>query len=88
MREEVVVQGDGVTSAGLCSPASWPPRQPVACFLGKGIATELCRLAVQWAHGHANIIRATVLESNARSRRVVERAGFEREGLLRSYPLL
>ncbi len=59
-------------------------------FWGKGIATALCRLAVQWAHGHANIIRvqAVVLESNARSRRVIERAGFVREGLLRSYRMV
>ena len=57
---------------------------------GQGIATHLCRLVVKWAHEHANVLRiqATVLESNARSAGVLERVGFEREGLLRSYRLV
>jgi [ribosomal protein S5]-alanine N-acetyltransferase len=54
---------------------------------GQGIATHMCRQAVQWAHAHAAVVRvqATVLESNTRSARVLERAGFSREGLLRCY---
>ena len=57
---------------------------------GRGIATHLCRLIVQWAHVHAALVRvqATVLQSNVRSIRVLERAGLEREGLLRSYRLV
>ncbi len=59
-------------------------------FWGRGIATQLCRLLVAWAHRHANVLRvqATALQSNTRSIRVLERAGFEREGLLRSYRLV
>ncbi len=54
---------------------------------GQGIATHLVQLLVNWAHWHAKIVRvqATVLESNERSAKVLERAGFEREGLLRAY---
>jgi ribosomal-protein-alanine N-acetyltransferase len=54
---------------------------------GKGIATATCRELVRWAHTSADIIRvqASVLESNARSIRVLERCDFVREGLLRSY---
>lgn len=57
---------------------------------GKGIATAVCRELVTWAHTCANTIRvqATVLESNERSARVLERLGFSREGLLRSYRLV
>jgi [ribosomal protein S5]-alanine N-acetyltransferase len=57
---------------------------------GKGIATAACRELVGWAHACAGIARvqATVLESNARSARVLERCGFEREGLLRSYRIV
>jgi ribosomal-protein-alanine N-acetyltransferase len=55
-----------------------------------GIATHLCRLVVRWAHTNAAVIRvqATVLESNARSIQVLERAGFAPEGLLRCYRIV
>ena len=54
---------------------------------GNGIATYVCSLLTEWAHSNAGITRvqATVLETNARSERVLQRSGFEREGLLRSY---
>jgi len=57
---------------------------------GKGIATAVCRELVRWAHTSAGVIRvqASVLETNARSARVLERCGFAREGLLRSYRLV
>lgn len=57
---------------------------------GKGMATAICRELVRWAHTSAGIIRvqASVLESNARSIRVLERCGFVREGLLRSYRIV
>jgi ribosomal-protein-alanine N-acetyltransferase len=59
-------------------------------YWGRGIATHVCELATQWAHKHAGVLRvqATALESNARSVRVLERAGFNREGLLRCYRLV
>ncbi len=56
-------------------------------YWGKGIASAVVRSLTDWAHTAASLVRvqATVLESNARSMRVLERCGFEREGLLRSY---
>lgn len=57
---------------------------------GQGIATAVSRELVIWAHTCTNTIRvqATVLESNERSARVLERLGFLREGLLHSYRLV
>ena len=57
---------------------------------GKGIATYACGLLTAWAHSDAglNRVQATALESNARSRRVLERCGFRCEGLLRGYRLV
>jgi ribosomal-protein-alanine N-acetyltransferase len=57
---------------------------------GKGIATDMCGLAVGWAHASAGVMRvqATVLESNVRSVAVLHRCGFAREGLLRSYRMV
>lgn len=57
---------------------------------GQGIASRMCQLLTDWAHGHAGLLRvqATALSSNTRSQKVLERCGFEREGLLRSYRLV
>jgi [ribosomal protein S5]-alanine N-acetyltransferase len=57
---------------------------------GKGIATHVCAKLVQWAHADVGMVRvqATVLDSNTRSARVLQRCGFEREGLLRSYRMV
>jgi ribosomal-protein-alanine N-acetyltransferase len=54
---------------------------------GKGIASAVCAALSQWAHSSAGIVRvqATVLESNSRSIAVLQRCGFQREGLLHSY---
>jgi len=59
-------------------------------YWGKGIATAVCRELCAWAHSAAAVIRvqATVLETNARSARVLERCGFQREGLLQAYRLV
>jgi [ribosomal protein S5]-alanine N-acetyltransferase len=56
-------------------------------YWGRGIATAICAALTEWAHEHAGILRvqATTLASNGRSQRVLQRCGFEREGLLRSY---
>lgn len=56
-------------------------------FWGKGIATTVGNAIVYWAHQHVGLIRvqATVLESNFRSIRTLERLKFAREGLLKSY---
>lgn len=57
---------------------------------GKGIARTIAADVVAWAHEHVGLIRvqATVLQSNARSIRLIEKLGFEREGLLRSYRMV
>lgn len=57
---------------------------------GQGLATSLAGTLVHWAFAEPGLLRvqATVLESNARSVRVLERLGFEREGLLRCYRLV
>lgn len=59
-------------------------------YWGKGIATHMCGQLVSWAHAHVSLVRvqATVLESNHRSMRVLQRLGFEHEGLLRSYRMV
>jgi [ribosomal protein S5]-alanine N-acetyltransferase len=56
-------------------------------YWGKGIASSVCAKLVQWAHNAADVTRvqATVLESNVRSRAILERCGFQQEGLLHSY---
>ncbi|MEG2030768.1 MAG: GNAT family N-acetyltransferase [Janthinobacterium sp.] len=54
---------------------------------GRGIATALCQAACDWALRTQRWVRvqAVVLDTNAASVRVLEKAGFEREGWLRSY---
>lgn len=62
------------------SPSTW----------GRGVASGLATDLVIWAHEHVGLVRvqATVLESNERSMRVLERIGFRREGLLRSFRMV
>lgn len=57
---------------------------------GKGIATAVAACLTDWAHAQAGVLRvqATTLHSNTRSRKVLERCGFEREGLLKSFRLV
>lgn len=57
---------------------------------GKGIASHTCEVMVQWAHRHVGLLRvqASVLTSNSRSTEVLQRCGFQREGLLRSYRIV
>ena len=57
---------------------------------GKGIASQMCEAMVQWAHSHVGLVRVqgTVLSSNSRSIEVLQRCGFKREGLLRSYRMV
>ena len=57
---------------------------------GRGIATSVCEQLVAWAHASVRLLRVqvTVLKSNVPSIAVLERCGFQREGLLRSYRLV
>lgn len=57
---------------------------------GKGIATSACRALTTWAHDIVGLhrVQASALDSNLASQRVLEKAGFEREGLLRAYRIV
>ena len=54
-------------------------------FWGKGIATEAVKAVTQYAFEHFGLERiyANVFESNPASARVLEKAGYTQEGLLR-----
>ena len=53
---------------------------------GKGIITEAVKLVTQYAFEHLDLIRlqAGVLEKNPASMRVLEKAGYVKEGVLRN----
>jgi RimJ/RimL family protein N-acetyltransferase len=53
---------------------------------GRGIASEALRMLGDWAFGELGLLRLVLYISveNAASRRVAERAGYVREGVLRS----
>jgi len=53
---------------------------------GKGIVTEAVKLMTQYAFDHLDIIRiqAGVLDKNPASMRVLEKAGYTKEGVLRN----
>ncbi len=55
-------------------------------FWGRGIMTEAIRLFTSWAFENFELhrISAAVFDGNAASARVLEKAGFEREGRLRA----
>ena len=59
-------------------------------YWGRGLATYACGVLTAWAHRSCGVLRiqAAVLRSNGRSARVLERCGYEREGLLRSYRMV
>jgi ribosomal-protein-alanine N-acetyltransferase len=54
---------------------------------GKGLATRAVRLISSWALHDLGLTRVGLLTepSNLVSQRVAERAGFQREGILRAY---
>lgn len=55
-------------------------------FWGRGVMTEAIRLVTRFAFSELDAIRvqACVFENNPRSMRVLEKAGFIKEGILRS----
>jgi RimJ/RimL family protein N-acetyltransferase len=54
---------------------------------GRGVATNALRLVSQWGLRHLGLPRVQLVTdpANEASQRVAEKAGFSREGLLRSY---
>lgn len=54
---------------------------------GQGLATEAVRGALEFAFGVANLhrVQAAIMPKNTRSLRVVEKAGFRREGYAERY---
>jgi RimJ/RimL family protein N-acetyltransferase len=54
---------------------------------GKGIATAACRAATHWGFEERgwHRIQGTTVLANLASQRVLERCGFQREGLLRNF---
>jgi ribosomal-protein-alanine N-acetyltransferase len=57
---------------------------------GMGIAPSACAAMVDWAFNHLDAVRiqATALDSNIRTVRVLEKCGFQREGLLRNFRMV
>jgi ribosomal-protein-serine acetyltransferase len=57
---------------------------------GRGVATEVVRQLEQFAFEHTDLVRLEIIcaVANERSQRVAERAGAQREGVLRSRLLL
>lgn len=87
--------GELVGTAGFHTVSALNRRAEIAYDLapahwGKGIAASICAALVRWAFEHVGLVRvqASVLESNFRSAKVLERCGFEREGLLRNYRMV
>src|SRR5690606_1446206 len=56
-------------------------------YAGKGLMHEALRLIIPFAFEQLRLHRleAACIPSNTRSMRLLEKAGFQREGLLRSY---
>ncbi len=54
-------------------------------FWGRGLTTRAVAAASDWAFGNYKVVRifATTFAHNVASMRVLEKAGFEREGILR-----
>jgi RimJ/RimL family protein N-acetyltransferase len=92
----LAIEWDGVPLAGgtgirllepgLCQFGYWVAPEA----RGRGIATRALRLFATWALDEAGVERAQLFTdpANPISQRVAERAGFQREALLRSFYLL
>ncbi|MEO6921075.1 MAG: GNAT family N-acetyltransferase [Collimonas sp.] len=57
---------------------------------GRGVAPSACMAMVDWAFARLGAVRvqATALDSNTRTVRVLEKSGFQREGLLRNFRMV
>ncbi len=56
-------------------------------YWGQGVAARACKQATEWAFRELawHRIQATTVLSNVRSQRVLEKCGYEREGLVRNF---
>ncbi len=68
---------------GAASIGYWVKREA----RGRGVATRALRLAAEWAIRHRGVERIwlTAAPENVASQRVAEKAGFQREGVLRAH---
>lgn len=59
-------------------------------YWGRGLATRLCEVVTNWSFATYGFVRvqATVLVGNERSLKVLQRCGYQREGLLRSFRMV
>ena len=59
-------------------------------YWGRGIGTAICQTVTQWSYGALDLLRvqATVLDTNSRSERILQKCGFAYEGLLRAYRMV
>jgi [ribosomal protein S5]-alanine N-acetyltransferase len=86
------LQGEPLGAVDLSLSAGDPGLAGIGYWLrpearGRGAATEAVRLVAGWAFGELGIDRISLITdpANTPSQRVAERAGFEREGLLRAW---
>jgi len=88
----VCVDGDPVGTVGLMAVSTQPGIAEIGYFLspdawGNGYATDAVRTLAEYGFQERRLHRmyAKVLAGNDGSRRVLEKAGFEREGTLRDH---
>ncbi|GCF12364.1 N-acetyltransferase [Haloarcula mannanilytica] len=88
----VCVDGERVGTVGLMAVTTQPGNAEIGYFLspeawGNGYATDAVRTVVDYAFQARRLHRvyAKVLAGNDGSQRVLEKAGFEREGTLRDH---
>jgi len=92
--EHAIVVGGGDVVGGVAVASRHPRMGSLGYFVverarGRGAATRAASLLVRWALTEGGYVRvqATVEPWNSPSIRVLEKAGLQREGLLRSYVL-
>jgi RimJ/RimL family protein N-acetyltransferase len=87
------VADDAFAGLFLLHSFAWPHRRAECGFLvvpaarRRGLALEAVRLLVGWAFSALGLQRVglATLEENVATQRLAERAGFQREGVLRAY---
>ena len=75
--------GFGLEADGRAGFGYWPRKEA----RGRDVASRALRLLTRWAVGEHALARLQLIvePANVASQRVAEKAGFRREGLLRSY---